>query len=148
FPIMRPRICPKCRFCCPLNVAQKSSDLDKGHPVIVSLSDSSEVVHLLADVKIEFTGHVSDGGSPIWKLDRADSEGQRYVTLNGDPNNAIDEDNWFKIDKVGTDGYKLLYCPPEAQGNCGYLGRYFKDGKRWLFLSDNPLGFVFVFVKA
>ncbi|MDT3479962.1 Kunitz-type protease inhibitor, partial [Salmonella enterica] len=149
FPLMRPRICPRCRFCCPLNVAQKSSDLDKGHPVIMSPSDSSEeVVHLLTDVKIEFTGHVPDGGSPIWKLDRADSNGHRYVTLNGDPNNSIDANNWFKIDKMGRIGYKLLYCPSVAgtvaDGPCGSLGISFEDGNRWLVLSDQPFGVVFV----
>ena len=151
FPLFRPRICAKCRFCCPLNVAQKSSDLDYGLPVSMSPSNSSEeVVHLLKDLKIEFTSPPSDGGSPVWKLDSADSNGQRYVTLNGAPHNTIDENNLFKIEKAGNLGYKLLYCPTvagiPADGPCGSLGIYFEDGNRWLVLSDHP--FMVVFVKA
>nr|AAQ84217.1 Kunitz trypsin inhibitor 4 [Populus trichocarpa x Populus deltoides]ACS92488.1 Kunitz-type protease inhibitor KPI-D10.2 [Populus trichocarpa x Populus deltoides] len=141
---------------CPDDVIQYSSDLLQGLPVTFSpASSDDDVIRVSTDLNIKFSIKKACDHSSVWKIQKSsNSEVQWFVTTGGEEGNpGIDTlTNWFKIEKAGILGYKLVSCP-EGICHCGVLCRDIgiyreNDGRRILSLSDKLSPFLVLFKKV
>jgi hypothetical protein len=142
---------------CPDDVIQYSLDQLQGLPVTFSPASSSEddVIRVSTDLNIKFSIKKACDHSSVWKIQKSsNSEVQWFVTTGGEEGNpGVDTlTNWFKIEKAGTLGYKLVFCPEDIC-HCGVLcrdiGIYFENNRgRILSLSDKLSPFLVLFKKV
>ncbi|XVF38749.1 hypothetical protein REPUB_Repub20aG0128500 [Reevesia pubescens] len=139
---------------CPEIVVQRPS-FDDGIPVIFhNMDDNDDVVHESSDLNIEFIP-IRDKlctTSTVWKVDNYDkSTSKWWVTTNGVIGNPGPDTlaSWFKLENVGSFGYKFRYCPSVCEScktSCSDIGRYTDHGQIRLALGNQ--GWPFVFKKA
>ncbi|KAL0348153.1 UNVERIFIED_CONTAM: hypothetical protein Sangu_1043100 [Sesamum angustifolium] len=137
---------------CPPNVVQENEEgsaglslkffpLDREQPQATSVSMSS-------DMNIAFMAATTCVQRTVWRIGVADwTTGRRYVRTGGVLGRPGAETvrEWFKIDKCGK-GYKIGYCPSvcsECRVECGEVGVFVEDGRRWLGLGGQPLVIAF-----
>ncbi|XP_031263037.1 21 kDa seed protein-like [Pistacia vera] len=138
---------------CPLiNVIQEHFDLLKGLPMKFSNAKEEEgVVYASTDINIKFSAAESlCSQETVWKVNDYDKRtGQWFITNDGVAGNPGVEtlENWFKIEKVGLNVYKLAHCPSVCASCvtlCSGVGFYPIDGIRRLALSRFPLAVMLV----
>lgn len=95
--------------------------------------------------------NVGFSGTPtVWRIGEADDKsGRRYVTVGGGAGHPgyLTVNNWFRIERHGPYGYKIVHCPRVCEScktECGDVGIVDEDGKRWLSLSKHPLWVMFM----
>lgn len=141
---------------CPDDVIQYSLDQLQGLPVTFSpASSEDDVIRVSTDLNIKFSIKKACDHSSVWKIQKSsNSEVQWFVTTGGEEGNpgVHTLTNWFKIEKAGTLGYKLVFCPEDIC-HCGVLcrdiGIYFENNRgRILSLSDKLSPFVVLFKKV
>ncbi|CDP19138.1 unnamed protein product [Coffea canephora] len=141
---------------CPLAVVQEPSDRNRGHPVTFTPVNPEEgVVRVSTDLNIKFAEPPIINfcrGSNVWKVHFNEALEQHFVLTDGVEGNSgcETEANWFKIEAIGSLGYKLVYCPAvcdsSSEAICKDVGIYYDDDRtRRLALSDQP--FLVVFIK-
>ncbi|XP_027148328.1 21 kDa seed protein-like [Coffea eugenioides] len=138
---------------CPLAVAQ--AWLKRGLPVTFTPVNPEEgVVRVSTDLNIKFAEPpIIDfcSGSNVWKVHFNEALEQHFVLTDGVEGNSGCETmaNWFKIEAVGVQGYKLVFCPTvcdsSSEAICKYVGIYHDDdGTRRLALGGQPYPVVFI----
>ncbi|KAF3339094.1 miraculin-like protein [Carex littledalei] len=133
---------------CPLYVAQENMEVEKGLPLIFHPANPKDkVVCLSTDINIEFEAMTICVMSLTWQLGNVEG-GKRYVItggINGNPGKET-VSNWFKIEKWGSEDYKLVFCPSVCETCkvvCGDVGVFYEDEKRLLGLSGEPFPVMF-----
>ncbi|KAI7745293.1 hypothetical protein M8C21_017214 [Ambrosia artemisiifolia] len=134
---------------CPLNVVQENIDDRNGLPLsFIPANTKDAIIRESSDLNIMFPSVTICGKPPVWKLEAMN--GQWFIssrgTLGSPGMNTLS--NWFKIEKYGGNGYKLVYCPMvcnTCKPVCGDIG-VAKNGRRSLILSKEPL--IVMFKKA
>ena len=138
---------------CPLAVVQALSDLNRGHPVTFTPVNPEEgVIRVSTDLNIKFSPFINFcRGSNVWKVHFNEALEQHFVLTDGVEGNSGCETtaNWFKIEAVGVQGYKLVFCPTvcdsSSEAICKYVGIYHNDdGTRRLALGGQPYPVVFI----
>ncbi|KAK9051207.1 hypothetical protein SSX86_027836 [Deinandra increscens subsp. villosa] len=140
---------------CPPFVVQETTQLSKGLPLrFIPLDNKQNAINLSSDLNIVFNAATICVQSTVWKLGNGGGgggddmvAGRRYYVRSG---GVIGRpglgtvSNWFRIEKVGDIGYKIVFCPSVCSSCkvvCGDVGVYVESGKRWLALVDKPLVF-------
>ncbi|KAK1425476.1 hypothetical protein QVD17_20828 [Tagetes erecta] len=147
---------------CPPFVYQETTQLAKGLPLrFLPLDKERNAINLSSDLNIVFNAATICVQSTVWKLSTSVGgggsienmvAGRRYYVRSGGvvgrPGVGT-VSNWFRIEKSGEIGYKIVFCPSVCSSCkvvCGDVGVYEEHGKRWLALVDQPL--VFTLNKA
>lgn len=110
-----------------------------------TLGHHGAIIYESTDLNIQFSDTPA-----VWKLNKADELGRRFVTIGGIAGHPGQStvNNWFKIEKFGVYGYKIVHCPTvcdTCKTVCGDLGITIRNGRRWLALSKHhPLRVVFL----
>ncbi|KAJ0444947.1 putative proteinase inhibitor I3, Kunitz legume, kunitz inhibitor STI-like superfamily [Helianthus annuus] len=148
---------------CPPFVVQENTQLSKGLTLrFLPLDNKQNDIYLSSDLNILFNAATICVQSTVWKLSNGvgsgggDSDdmvaGRKYYVRSG---GVIGRpgvgtvSNWFRIEKAGDIGYKIVFCPSVCSSCkvvCGDVGVLEENGKRWLALVDQPL--VFTLKKA
>ncbi|KAJ0485947.1 putative proteinase inhibitor I3, Kunitz legume, kunitz inhibitor STI-like superfamily [Helianthus annuus] len=135
---------------CPLDVAQENNELRNGLPLtfVPAIGNRDGIIRESTDLNIKFSGGTTCGQPAVWRVEVVN--GQRVVSSRGSVGNPGLEtiSNWFKIQKYGGIGYKLVFCPGvcnTCKPFCGDIGsRIAKNGRRSLVVSnDQPLVVMF-----
>ncbi|KAI3796285.1 hypothetical protein L1987_38952 [Smallanthus sonchifolius] len=145
---------------CPPFVIQENAQLSKGLPIrFIPLDNKQNAINLSTDLNIVFNAATICVQSTVWKLSVAGGgntddmvAGRRYYVRSGGvvgrPGVGT-VSNWFRIEKGGDIGYKIVFCPSVCSSCkvvCGDVGVSEENGKRWLALVDQPL--IFTLKKA
>ncbi|KAI3798652.1 hypothetical protein L1987_33930 [Smallanthus sonchifolius] len=132
---------------CPLDVVQESIEGRNGLPLgfIPANTTKDAIIRESTDLNIMFPSVTICGQPPVWRLDVMN--GQWSVSSRGTLGNPGRDtiSNWFKIEKYGGNGYKLVYFPTvcnTCRPACGDIG-VAKTGRRSLILSNEPLMVMF-----
>ncbi|KAF5769317.1 putative proteinase inhibitor I3, Kunitz legume, kunitz inhibitor STI-like superfamily [Helianthus annuus] len=135
---------------CPLNVVQESVDDRNGLPLsfIPANTTKDAIIRESSDLNIVFQSVTICGQPPVWRLEVVNGQGtvSSRGTIGSPGRDTLG--NWFKIEKYGGNGYKLVYCPAvcnTCKPVCGDIG-VAKSGRRSLILSKEPL--IVMFKKA
>lgn len=139
---------------CPLiDVIQEQVEMLKGLPVKFSYAreEEKEVVYASTDINIKFSAAERlCSQETVWKVNDYDNgTGQWFITNDGISGNPGAEtlENWFKIERLGLNVYKLTHCPSVCDSCvtlCSGIGVYTVDGVRRLALSHSPLALALV----
>ncbi|XP_071709589.1 miraculin-like [Rutidosis leptorrhynchoides] len=147
---------------CPPYVVQENTQLSKGLPLrFLPLDTKQNSITLSSDVNIVFMAATICVQSTVWKISTGAGGsgggddmvvGRLYYVRSGGvvgrPGVGT-VSNWFKIEKVGDIGYKIVFCPSvcgSCKVVCGDVGVLEDSGKKWLAIDNQP--FVFTFKKA
>ncbi|KAM0021905.1 putative proteinase inhibitor I3, Kunitz legume, kunitz inhibitor STI-like superfamily [Helianthus debilis subsp. tardiflorus] len=130
---------------CPLDVAQENNELRNGLPLtfIPAIGNRDGIIRESTDLNIKFSGVTTCRQPAVWRVEVVN--GQRVVSSRGTVGNPGlgTISNWFKIEKYGGNGYKLVFCPGvcnTCKPFCGDIGsRIAKNGRRSLVVSNEPL---------
>ncbi|KAI3448480.1 hypothetical protein Pfo_005145 [Paulownia fortunei] len=136
---------------CPPNVLQENDETSVGLSLkIFPAVDRKQLqdISLSTDVNIAFMAATTCVQRTVWRLGGVDGiTGLRYVRSDGvlGRPGAETVGNWFKIDEYGK-GYKIVYCPSVCSScrvECGDVGLFVENGRRWLGLGGQPLVIAF-----
>lgn len=140
---------------CPPFVVQENTQLSNGLPLrFVPLDTKQNSITLSSDLNILFNAATICVQSTVWRvINGGGFGGGKYYVRSGGvvgrPGVAT-VSNWFRIERVGDIGYKIVFCPSVCSSSCkvvcGDVGILEENGKKWLALGDKPL--VFMFQKA
>ncbi|KAK4424497.1 hypothetical protein Salat_1643100 [Sesamum alatum] len=136
---------------CPPNVVQENEESSVGLSLKFFPVDGEQqqaTVSLSSDLNIAFMAATTCVQRTVWRVGGADgTTGRRYVRTGGVLGRPGPETvgEWFKIEKGGK-GYKIGYCPSVCSAcrvECGEVGVFVEDGRRWLGLGGQPLVIAF-----
>ncbi|KAJ4875013.1 kunitz trypsin inhibitor 1 [Raphanus sativus] len=134
---------------CPLDIVQKSSEVDEGIPVKFSnwrikVAFVPESQNLNIETDIAATICIQ---STYWQVGEFDEERKKYFVVAG-PQDSLK--SFFQIEKSGDDAYKFVFCPPALETGrprCRNVGIFVDEkGVRRLALTSKP--FLVMFKKA
>ncbi|KAJ3680320.1 hypothetical protein LUZ60_016598 [Juncus effusus] len=135
---------------CPLYVAQEKMEVNRGLPLLFrSVNPKDTAIRLETDLNIEFAAVTICVQSTVWRLgDVEGDKGTRFVITGGVSGSPGLEtvSNWFKIEKLGKNEYKIVFCPSVCKTCkvvCGDVGVVSEGGNRFLGLSDVPFPVMF-----
>ncbi|XP_057778140.1 miraculin-like [Salvia miltiorrhiza] len=133
---------------CPPNVMQETDGASVGLSLKIFPADGKAEIDLQSDLNLAFMAATICVQRTVWRLGESDwSTGRRYVRSDGVVGRPGAETvrNWFKIEGSGQ-GYKIVYCPSVCSAcrvECGVVGVYVENGRRWLALGGQPLFIAF-----
>ncbi|KAL2231324.1 kunitz trypsin inhibitor 2-like [Sesamum indicum] len=137
---------------CPPNVVQENDEGSAGLSLKFFPLDREQQqatsVSLSSDMNIAFMAATTCVQRTVWRTGVADgTTGRRYVRTGGvlGRPGAETVGEWFKIDKYGK-GYKIGYCPSVCSAcrvECGEMGVFVEDGRRWVGLGGQPIVIAF-----
>lgn len=137
------------RIPCPPNVVQENDESSMGLSLKIFPVDSKQLhISMHNDLNIVFMGATICVQSTVWRVGNRDPFTRwRYVRSGGVLGRPGAETvrNWFKIERFG-EGYKIVYCPSVCSScrvECGEVGVYVENRKRWLGLGGQPLVIAF-----
>ncbi|KAI3497984.1 hypothetical protein L1887_33659 [Cichorium endivia] len=147
---------------CPPFVIQENNQLSKGLPLrFLPLDTKQNSITLSSDINILFNAATICVQSTVWRVSNGVGggsntddtvTGRRYYVRSGGMvgrHGVGTVSNWFRIEKVGDIGYKIVFCPSicsSCKVVCGDVGVLEENGKKWLALGDQPL--VFMLLEA
>ncbi|KAL1546010.1 kunitz trypsin inhibitor 5-like [Salvia divinorum] len=130
---------------CPPNVMQEADGASMGLPLKIFPADGKAVIDLQSDLNLAFMAATTCVQRTVWRLGDTDwNTGRRYVRSDGVVGNPGVETvrNWFKMERFGKQGYKIVYCPSVCRAcrvECGDVGVLVESGRRWLAVGGQPL---------
>ncbi|XP_010249125.1 PREDICTED: miraculin-like [Nelumbo nucifera] len=136
---------------CPFGVVQHEENQSNGLPLwFYPVDPKKGIIRVSTDLNIRFAILTLLPQPTVWKLGEFDPSTQQwFVNTCGALGNPGPEtlSSWFKIEPYEED-YKLVFCPNVCSFSsprrfckviCRDLGIFFKNGIRYLALSDHPL---------
>ncbi|PIM98054.1 hypothetical protein CDL12_29468 [Handroanthus impetiginosus] len=134
---------------CPPYVLQENDETAVGLSLkLFPVNQKRQAISLSTDVNVAFMAATICVQRTVWQIGGPDGiTGQRYVRTDGVVGRPGPETvgNWFKIHESGK-GYKIVYCPSvcgTCRVQCGDVGVFVENGRRWLGLDGEPLVIVF-----
>ncbi|KAG2321824.1 hypothetical protein Bca52824_015037 [Brassica carinata] len=131
---------------CPLDIVQRSSELEEGIPVKFSnwkikVAFVPESWNLNIETVVRATICIQ---STYWRVGEFDEARKQNFVVAG-PQDS--QKSFFQIQKCGDDAYKFVFCPPALETRCSNVGIFVDEvGVRRLALTSEP--FLVVFKKA
>ncbi|QHO14022.1 kunitz-type trypsin inhibitor-like 2 protein [Arachis ipaensis] len=133
---------------CPVTVLQDYSEVIKGLPVKFAIKQDIGPGIIFTGTPLEISFEYKPGCAESSKWVVIDDLPAPYVAIGGAENHPgkIIIDGSFKIEKVGTFSYKLIFCPSitAPPGLCYDIGRYDdKHGRRLILTNKDAYELVF-----
>nr|1R8N_A Chain A, Kunitz trypsin inhibitor [Delonix regia] len=133
---------------CPMSIIQEQSDLQMGLPVRFSSPEEKQgKIYTDTELEIEFVEKPDCAESSKWVIVK--DSGEARVAIGGSEDHPQGElvRGFFKIEKLGSLAYKLVFCPKSDSGSCSDIGINYEGRRSLVLKSSDDVPFRVVFVK-